>query len=295
MIPSLRTTARLTLAVGLGKSPVCTLRQVLHSSVVSQRIDHLTRSLLSSAEVVDTSAECSLWRTRLGEFWFPTNGAIEQLANCLAEQDIGVYSSSLTRSRRGDVVLDCGANVGTFSHKACGLGAAQVVAIEPASRNLDCLRRNLDRNIASRQVVLETRGLWDKEETLVLNMDKGNPLKHRVVADRGASLLTQICVTTIDNIVSELRLDRVNFIKMDVEGAELKALSGGRNTIRTHRPLLAIAVEHGKDLIANAKAVIQLVRDIHPAYEWDCPYCEELPGGLIFPEVLTFYDPVTLS
>ena len=65
-------------------------------------------------------------------------------------------------------------------------------------------------------------------------------------------------LTTIDKIVNELGLERVDFIKMDIEGAEVAALTGARETLRRFRPRLAIAVYHREgDLVGVEQAVLQ--------------------------------------
>ena len=70
----------------------------------------------------------------------------------------------------------------------------------------------------------------------------------------------------LDQIVENLKLSRVDFIKMDIEGAELKALQGARETIMRHKPYLAIAVEHTADRLRNARQVRELVLSINSEY-----------------------------
>ena len=55
---------------------------------------------------------------------------------------------------------------------------------------------------------------------------------------------------------------------MDVEGAEVRALQGGAESIRRFRPQLAIATEHTDDLIGNTRNVIEAVRQIEPTYRY---------------------------
>jgi hypothetical protein len=50
-------------------------------------------------------------------------------------------------------------------------GAKLVVAIEPAPTNPECLPRNMRREIADGRVIVSAKGVWDKEDTLVLNED----------------------------------------------------------------------------------------------------------------------------
>jgi hypothetical protein len=65
--------------------------------------------------------------------------------------------------------------------------------------------------------------------------------------------------------VSELRLPRVDFIKMDIEGAEQKALAGAAATLRAFRPRMALAAYHNgaRDLVA----LPETARRSQPAYE----------------------------
>ena len=77
----------------------------------------------------------------------------------LAEQKRNIYGTGI---RRGDIVLDAGANVGVFTRKALWAGASKVIAIEPAPENLECLRRNFAAEIADGRVVVYPKGVWDK-------------------------------------------------------------------------------------------------------------------------------------
>ena len=193
----------------------------------------------------------------IGEYWLPKScGPL-----CLmAEQEHDEYG----HVRRGDIVLDCGANVGTFTRQAVAAGAATVVAIEPAPENLECLRRNLREEIQSGTVVVVSKGVWDRETNLQLTTDNRNSAEDSVVLKPETPGDTVgIPVTTIDKLVQELALPRVDFVKMDIEGAEKQALSGGRETIARFKPRLGIATEHLPD---DETAIPALVRSIRSDY-----------------------------
>ena len=120
-----------------------------------------------------------------------------------------------------------------------------VVAIEISPASVECLRRNLAPEIAVGRAIVYPKGVWDKNDTLSLNVDDENFAANSVVLHApGARGTVQVQLTTIDQIVNELALLRVDFIKMDVEGAEVNALHGARETLRRFRPRLAIATEH---------------------------------------------------
>jgi len=279
---------RLMAMVWTGKSPICSLRQVLRSRQTFCRISELTASIESTAQVIVRDEADQLWRTPFGEYWFPVAGGISRLANSIAEQHAGIYTPTEPPMKAGDVILDCGANIGAFSKRCFQYGPKLVISVEPAPSNLSCLRRNLAPELQSGRSLIIPAGLWSQDGELMLSLDPRNPLRHSIVFDRGAHSEVSINVRAIDSIVRELGVEKLDFLKMDIEGSELKALEGARETIQNFRPTLSIAVEHGTDLIANARTVINLVRDIRADYTWDCPFCEELPDGLIFPDVLVF-------
>jgi methyltransferase FkbM-like protein len=94
-------------------------------------------------------------------------------------------------------------------------------------------------------------------------------------------------LTTIDELVAELNLTRVDFIKMDIEGAEKNALRGARQTLGRFRPRLAISAEHLPD---DDTAIPALVRTLQPSYQarfGRCLYRAALTQAK--PEVLFFY------
>ena len=80
----------------------------------------------------------TFFETPMGNYWM-ASGSRNALEVDLAEQRRRIYGKGGNRGeRRGDVVLDCGANVGLYAKTALASGAKLVVAIEPAPENLEC-------------------------------------------------------------------------------------------------------------------------------------------------------------
>jgi len=80
---------------------------------------------------------------------------------------------------------------------------------------------------------------------LVLHLDPKNSARDSFVMQwKEATATVEAPLTTIDKLSPELGISRVDFIKMDIEGAEKQALNGARATLAKYKPELAIATEH---------------------------------------------------
>jgi FkbM family methyltransferase len=155
--------------------------------------------------------------------------------------------------RPGDVVIDGGGCLGDtalyFSHLAGPQGRVHVFEFEPG--NVGTLRANLELNpeLATRIDVVE-QPLWHRSgETM--RFDPAGPSTRL-----GAG--TQVVETAaIDALVAAGRIDRVDFLKLDIEGAELQALEGARETITRFRPRLALSVYHREDDLIRIPAFVE--------------------------------------
>jgi FkbM family methyltransferase len=208
---------------------------------------------------------CEQFQTPLGTFWVPAPGhrLMESLIWEQTRQHI--YDGDAASVQPGDTVLDCGAHVGVFTRYALRRGAGRVICVEPDPVNLACLKANLAAEIASGRVTVIEAGVWNVRTVLDLgDRDQGNSAGRTFVGTSPhAELARGINVRPLDDIVEELRLTRVNFIKMDIEGAERFALQGAGNTLRTFRPRMAICSYHVRD---DETAIVAVVRRLQPAY-----------------------------
>ena len=104
----------------------------------------------------------------------------------------------------------------------------------------------------------------------------GGSLRFRDDASRGAIFAAdgeiEMPVTTIDEVLGDRRL---TYVKMNIEGAEMDALRGGRNAIRKWRPRLALSVYHRA---SDLWRIPQLVLELNPDYEL---YLRQHDGGII--------------
>ncbi len=137
----------------------------------------------------------------------------------------------------GAVALDIGANVGAVSlglAKQAGPGG-RIHAFEPAPPNRERLEANLALNTGlARSVEVHPFALGDTSGTLYWHEEPGNPgngwLRH--------SGDVPVPVRTLDDVVPDLGIDRLDFIKIDVEGMEEPVLRGAARTLRRWKPAL---------------------------------------------------------
>ena len=243
-----------------GRVGNCTLAESFEGEALSRLQSGNVDEIRASSQVIRKDDRYSLWSTPSGEYWMPT-ASRDGLIYDLGEQKRNIYG---TRIHPGDVVLDAGANVGVFTRKALWAGASKVVAIEPGPENLECLRRNFAVEIADGRVVLYPKGIWDKDDVLKLRVDPNDSARDTFVRPIEGAHFIEVPLTTVDKLVVELRLSKVDFIKMDIEGAEQKAIAGARNTIAKFRPRMALCIYHVQ---GDETMVPKLVRDAVADYK----------------------------
>jgi FkbM family methyltransferase len=234
----------------------------------------------------DEKAGLELWETRLGPVWIPAPGqwVISHLE--WEQVDRKVYDHPGTRLRKGDIVIDAGAHVGLFTRVALRAGARMVIAIEPQESNIGALRRNFEPEIRSGQVRIVTEGLWDRKDTLRLRLAENSNDAHSLVFNDGRTRFQEIRVDTLDSVCASLKLPRVDFVKMDIEGAEPNALKGARQVLNRWRPRLAISAYH---VAGDAAKIAALVWEVRPDYRVGSGDLVRSPHGAVVPKVLFFY------
>ncbi len=274
-------------AVRQADNPVCSPWQSAMGLREAYRITTAAKDASKNSRLIRTDGQGhQLWQTPFGRWWYPRGSSEESIRFSIAQYELAAYPG--LEIRRGDAVLDCGGFVGDWTHWVLQAGASRVIVFEPAADQLECIRRNLAGPLQDGRVVLIPKGVWDRDEELTLTHWDDNPAGHSVV-DQRSSRGETIQLTTIDAVVRQLGLERVDVIKIDIEGAEVRALRGARETLNRFRPRLAVATEHTADRVRNNRDVIATLREIAPFYSSRCGYCA-LKNDRIVPETL-YFDP----
>lgn len=151
------------------------------------------------------------------------------------------------KAEPGDVVIDAGACWGdTALYFANEVGeTGRVYSFEFLPANLEILGRNMAMNKElSRRIEIVEHPVWSVTGESVGYTDTGSG--NKVVLGESDFQKT-VETLSIDDLSESKGLRKVDFIKMDIEGAELPALEGAVKTLKKHRPKLAIAIYHSID------------------------------------------------
>jgi FkbM family methyltransferase len=145
-------------------------------------------------------------------------------------------------------VLDVGANIGmtalAFS-QICPRG--QIAAIEPVPRTFRYLQQNVTK-AGARNLKIFNFALGSSAGTVLM---QGHPSNFACsfVADNytipaGDHFSYEVPVRRLDDTFSELSLDRLDFLKVDVEGFELEVFAGAKEVLNTYKPIVFLEMNH---------------------------------------------------
>jgi len=155
---------------------------------------------------------------------------------------------------KDEVFVDCGAFTGDtvdlFLRRCKKCGYKQIIALEPDPKNYEKLKSKHGNNP---KITFINAGVYDSDGEILFAEDKSGIFK---ITDNKDESVGSITVRAIDG----LGLEKVTFIKMDIEGAELNALKGAEKTILRDKPKLAICIYHSdEDMIRLAEYVHNIV------------------------------------
>jgi FkbM family methyltransferase len=157
--------------------------------------------------------------------------------------------------KQGDTVLDVGAHIGLFAVIASKLTGAngKVIAFEPAPATFNLLQQTVKINKAANIITTIQKAVGSEPgKTTFFISDSVADNSNSLVSYLGDRPLNgiDIDITSIDTIATEKKLEKINFIKIDVEGAEYDTLRGAAVTFKTFRPHAIVAI-HPVPIVAK--------------------------------------------
>jgi len=205
------------------------LNWLLRSDGLQRDIHELRRSIAETREPFDFLTRCARSHARVYGHHMTLDpddtvvsprlcaeGSFEHLETELVLREV----------RTGDVVVDVGANIGyytlLFARQVGPTG--HVYAFEPDPHNFGLLRRNVLQN-GYTNVTCVPCAVGDRSGTVRLYRNQGNRGDHRIYDSRDGRIAIDTACVSLDDYFADI--DRpVNFIKMDIQGAEALALRG---------------------------------------------------------------------
>lgn len=154
----------------------------------------------------------------------------------------------------GDIVIDVGAHVGKYtipSSKLVG-NAGLVISIEASPKNYTTLLENISINKVTNVVPINLAAGNEIGEGFIYGWDDLYSLHKKFDSETRVP----VKISTIDSILQNHNITRVDWVKIDVEGAEIEVLEGMKNTIKNNNLHLIIEIE-----LDNIHKVDELLKD----------------------------------
>ena len=197
------------------------------------------------SRLIKKGAERNLYKTRYGDFfWLTSSGYVDR---CISTEGIfEEHSTQLIKKlvRKGDIVLDVGANIGYYSvifSKLVG-NNGKVLCFEPTNHYRKVLEKNLAANNIHNAEVFAF-GLSNKSEELEIHIGECSATLHPPDM-QGCRNSETINLKSLDDFLQEYKLAKINFIKIDIDGHEPLLLEGAWKTLEKYDPVVLLEVNH---------------------------------------------------
>jgi FkbM family methyltransferase len=178
--------------------------------------------------------------------------------------------------KKGDVFVDIGAHIGKYAiaaAKAVG-PEGMVIALEPHPETFQVLRKNAEMNRLSNLKALNL-GAWNTSG--ILKFYVGASASEFSAVETGLSKTVDVQTRQVDDLLSELKVARVDWVKIDVEKAEIEVLEGLTETLAKFKPniFMEVWVQNRKKVQAFLKArgysIIMVSNSLGSTEDW-CVY-----------------------
>jgi FkbM family methyltransferase len=132
-----------------------------------------------------------------------------------------VYNPDFLRIKKGDTVVDVGANIGLYSLYVARMGAKEVYSVEPLAQNIKAIRKNFKVNKIKPPKLIK-KALTNKKGKARFYL--GDIDSHGTTAKKGRKGKTGSFVSvktdTLEGIISQNKISSIDFLKIDCEGGE---------------------------------------------------------------------------
>jgi len=167
---------------------------------------------------------------------------------------------------KDDVVLDlggCYGDTGIFFSYLIG-DKGKVYSFEFISGNVEIYKKNLAiNNIGNDRVEIVQHPVWDSSDKKIYYKDAG--AASQISFEKFEGYEGESTTLTVDDFVERYNIQKLDFIKTDIEGAEPMALKGAIKTLTRFKPKLAISIYHSMD---DFTGIIRQVNELRLGYKF---------------------------
>ena len=198
------------------------------------------------SELIKTGNERSLYKTGDGNlYWLNKTSSVDQsiIRSGVFERDLTDFAKRIIQ--KGHYVFDVGANIGYYSviFSKCVGDAGKVFAFEPTCYYRNWLLENIKENRANNVEVYDF-GLSDKEQQLVIDIGVSSASLHNPDGYEEVVGQEKITLKRLDSFVEESNPQRIDVIKIDIDGHEPLFLNGAWKAIDTYKPVIMMEISH---------------------------------------------------
>ena len=186
-------------------------------------------------------------------FWYQWNDKYVGQRIALGKYEPYLTKLILEKMKPAGVMVDVGANIGYYSLLTAKT-VKKVFAIEPEELNFSILKKNAQSN-GLKNIELIKAAAGSRQGKAVIKRSKVNLGAHKVVRSEG-----EIKMIRLDDVIKE----KVDVIKLDVEGMEGEVIRGAKNLIEKWKPI--IFLEYGVN--GRNKKMIEFLRQVYGAIYW---------------------------
>ena len=177
-----------------------------------------------------------------------------------------------TKSKKGDIIIDCGAFCGTTVYTFSKLvgDEGQVYAFEPDETNYKCLIINIEKHKLTNVIPLK-KAIWSKTTQLEFQQE-GNMGSAVKGASSRENNTVKIDAISLDDLIREYNIPKIDFIKMDIEGSEEEVLKVMKHTLKKFNTSIIMEVHKNSSGQMTSVSIEKDLKEI----DFHCEYIKQL-------------------
>jgi FkbM family methyltransferase len=158
------------------------------------------------------------------------------------EKPVGLLLEKLTQP--GSVVIDIGANIGYFTLVAAQKATkGKVFSFEPVQQLFEKLKKNIEENkLANTEIFLLAIGDVRKDSVIYISSSENIGMSSLSPPENFSGVSQSIQMNSLDNWIKTSDIKKADIIKLDIEGSELSALKGMKETLIKFKPALIVEI-----------------------------------------------------